>query len=81
MGTVCRLHLHTPRPLILQLPSKNFAGDHLLVSSHLGRIWAASFQRIEVNHATEVVGLKVIWLSRQVVDSVGWVVDLRLRLP
>ena len=74
-------YILTPQPLTLLLPNRNFASGRLLVSSHLGQIWATSFQKIEVNHAKEVLGLKVIWLSRKVVDSVDWVVDLRLRLP
>ena len=81
VGKFCKLHPHILQPLTLLLPNRNFASGHLLTSSRLDQIWAASFQKIEVNHAKEVLGLKVIWLSRQVVDLVGWVVDLRLRLP
>ena len=65
MGKVCKLHPHTPQPSTLLSPGKNFAGDHLLVSSHLGQTWAASFQRIVVNHVAEALYLKVIWLSRR----------------
>ena len=81
MEKVYKLHPHIPQCLILLLPNRNFASGHLLTYSCLDQTWVASFQNIKVNHAKEVLGLKVIWLSKQVVDLVGWVADLHLRLP
>ena len=78
---LCRLHLLVLQLLILLWPSKIFASDRLLKHFHLGQIWVAFSQNLEVSHAKEVLGLKVIWLSKQVMDLVGWVADLRLPLP
>ena len=63
------------------IAKKKIVNGHQLASSHLDQTWETSSQRLEVSSATEVLSSRVIWLSRQVVDSVGWVVDLHLRLP
>ena len=81
MGKVYKLHPHVPQLLILLLPNKNFVNGHLLASSHLDQTWETSSQRLGVSRATEVLSSRVIWLFKQVVDLVGWVADLRLRLP
>ena len=78
---VYKLHPHAPQPLFLILPNKNFVNGHLLASSHLDQIWVASSQRLEVSRATEVLSSRVIWLSKPVVDLVGWVANFRLCLP